>query len=63
MNRRAPPKGTHDSCEARRQVEAYCHSLVAAGLARWRINDTGERELQLETGQVYLFGERGVSRL
>jgi hypothetical protein len=51
------------SAEARRLVEAYCQSLVDIGAAQWRINDSGETELHMQGGEVYLFGELGVTRL
>ena len=50
------------SLEARRQVEAYCQSLVDAGMADWRIN-AGNTELIMDNGEVYVFGERGLTRL
>ncbi|WP_198088143.1 hypothetical protein [Variovorax sp. E3] len=49
--------------DARRQVESYCQSLVDAGAARWWINDDGDTELHLDSGEAYLFGEQGVTRL
>lgn len=54
---------THELSEARRQVESHCQSLVDAGAAQWRINDGGQTELRMESGEAYLFGERGVTRL
>ncbi|MCY1240614.1 hypothetical protein D9M72_534690 [compost metagenome] len=49
--------------EARRQVESHCQSLVDAGTARWWVNEDGETELHLDSGEAYLFGELGVTRL
>ncbi|AIV49395.1 hypothetical protein X899_2985 [Burkholderia pseudomallei TSV 25] len=49
--------------DARRQVEAYCQSLVDTGEAQWRVNDEGYTELHMEGGEAYLFGEFGVTRL
>jgi hypothetical protein len=49
--------------EARRQVESYCQSLVDAGTAEWRVNHDGDIELHLDSGEAYLFGELGVTRL
>jgi hypothetical protein len=49
--------------EARRQVEAYCQTLVDNGKAQWQINDDGYTALHMENGEVYLFGEFGVTRL
>ena len=49
--------------EARRQVESHCQSLVDAGTARWWINDDGDTELHVESGEAYLFGDQGVTRL
>lgn len=49
--------------EARRQVEAYCQSLVDVGVARWWINGNGDTELHMESGEAYLFGDFGVTRL
>jgi|694.fasta_scaffold08319_13 hypothetical protein len=52
-----------ESSDARRQVEAYCQSLVDTGEAQWRINDDGYTELHMEGGEAYLFDEFGVTRL
>ena len=49
--------------EARRQVESHCQSLVDAGAAHWRVNGDGATELHMESGEAYLFGESGVTRL
>ncbi|WP_338801904.1 hypothetical protein V9L13_06425 [Pseudomonas sp. RSB 5.4] len=49
--------------EERRQVETYCQSLVSAGAAQWRINENGDPELHLESGEAFLFGNVGVTRL
>jgi hypothetical protein len=49
--------------KARRRVEAYCQSLVDAGAARWAVNSDGDTELHLESGEAYLFGELGITRL
>jgi hypothetical protein len=49
--------------EARHRVEAYCQSLVDTGEARWWVNDDGDVELHMESGEAYLFGELGVTRL
>lgn len=49
--------------EERRQVEAHCQSLVDAGVARWWINDAGDTELHMDGGEVYRFGDHGVTRL
>ncbi|SAK81531.1 hypothetical protein [Caballeronia ptereochthonis] len=54
---------TNDQSEARHQVEAYCQSLVDIGAAQWRVNDAGASELHMESGEAYLFGEWGVTRL
>jgi hypothetical protein len=58
-----PVNSTNDRSEARRQVEAYCQSLVDAGAAQWRINDAGYTELHMGNGETYLLGELGVTRL
>ena len=50
-------------CKARRQVEAYCQSLVDTGEAHWSINGNGDTELHMDSGEAYLFGELGVTRL
>lgn len=49
--------------DERRQVEAYCQSLVEADEARWGTNRDGAVQLHLHTGEVYLFGECGLTRL
>jgi len=54
---------TDELSEARRQIEVYCQSLVDAGAARWRVNEAGGTELHMESGETYLFGEFGVTRL
>jgi hypothetical protein len=60
----APPTNSQNGLsDARRQVEAYCQSLVEIGEARWWINDTGCTELHLESGEAYLFDEQGVTRV
>lgn len=48
--------------ESRRRVEFCCQALVDAGAAYWRVNDAGDTELQLRTGEAYLFGDLGVTR-
>jgi hypothetical protein len=52
-----------ESTEARRQVESYCQSLVDTGTAQWRVNDDGDTELHIDSGEAYLLGELGVTRL
>lgn len=49
--------------DVRDQVEAHCQSLVDTGMARWWINDDGDTELHMDSGEAYLFGELGVTRL
>lgn len=49
--------------DARHQVEAHCQSLVDLGMAQWQINDDGYTELHIESGEAYLFGEFGITRL
>jgi hypothetical protein len=51
-----------DVLEARRQVKVYCQSLVDAGVADWRVT-AGETELIMDGGEVYVFGELGLTRL
>ncbi|MBO9662757.1 hypothetical protein [Dokdonella sp.] len=58
-----PAAQTDDSDDARDRVEAYCRLLAAAGVARWRTDEAGGAELHLENGEIYLFGELGVTRL
>jgi len=48
---------------ARSHVESYCQFLVDAGRARWCVNDEGNTELHVQSGEVYLFGDLGVMRL
>lgn len=48
---------------ARRQVEIHCQSLVDAGAAQWWINNDGDTELHMDSGEAYLFEELGVTRL
>jgi len=57
------PSLTGELSDARRQVESYCQSLVDAGTAQWLVNDDGDTELHMESGETYLFGDMGVTRL
>ncbi|TFZ44662.1 hypothetical protein E5C33_13540 [Stenotrophomonas maltophilia] len=54
---------TDEVADTRRQVEAYCQTLVDAGSAQWCINEQGRTELHLVDGAVHLLGEFGVTRL
>lgn len=58
-----PREPTRERSEARRRVESRCQSLVDAGTAQWRINEDGDTELHLESGEAWRFGELGVTRL
>ncbi len=49
--------------EARCHVEFHCQSLVDAGTAQWWINDDGDTELRMDSGEAYLFGKLGMTRL
>lgn len=49
--------------DARRQVESYCQALVDAGTAQWWVNEDGHTELHMQSGEVFLFGAEGVTRL
>lgn len=49
--------------EARRRVETYCQALVDSGSANWWVNENGDTELHLESGETFLFGDQGVTRL
>jgi len=57
------PSLTGELSDARRQVESHCQSLVDAGTAQWWVNDDGDTELHMESGETYLFGDLGVTRL
>ena len=49
--------------EARRRIESYCRSLVDAGTAQWWVNDEGDTELHMQSGESYLLSDRGMTRL
>ncbi|MGK8779420.1 hypothetical protein ACRS8P_36490 [Burkholderia cenocepacia] len=51
-----------DAEALRSEIEAQCQSLVDAGIAFWRINENGDAELQMVSGEAYLLGEAGVTR-
>jgi len=51
-----------DEQALQRAVESHCQSLVDAGMAFWRINSDGQTELQMASGEAYLFGDGGVTR-
>jgi hypothetical protein len=53
----------NDFPEVRSRVEAYCQSLVHAGAARWWINDAGHTELHMNSGESYVFGKLGITRI
>ncbi|QBR00820.1 hypothetical protein E1956_24265 [Paraburkholderia pallida] len=57
-----PPDPVDEVTESRRQVESCCQALVDAGAAHWYVNDAGDIELELRTGEAYLFGDLGVIR-
>ncbi|MCQ4166603.1 hypothetical protein [Tahibacter harae] len=52
-----------ESAAARRRVQGHCQALVEAGTAHWHINADGATELHLHSGEAYLFGPQGVTRL
>lgn len=54
---------TDEVSEVRRQIESHCQSLVDAGKARWWINDDGDAELHMGSGEAYLLNDLGVTRL
>jgi hypothetical protein len=58
-----PVDAMGERAEARRRVEAFCQSLVDIGQARWRVNEGGDTELHMASGEAYLFGELGLTRL
>jgi hypothetical protein len=62
-NTRSREQASEEESEARRQVAAYCQSLVDIGAAEWRVDKAGVTELHLESGQAYLLGECGMTRL
>lgn len=49
--------------EAKHQVMADLQAFVDAGLAQWRVNDDGDTELHLNSGEVFLIGENDLVRL
>lgn len=58
-----PASPTNDFPDVRCRVEAYCQSLVGIGAARWWIDDAGHTELHMNSGESYLFGELGITRI
>ncbi|MGB3070506.1 MAG: hypothetical protein WBC18_18270 [Ottowia sp.] len=57
------PRMADEVSDARREVEAFCQGLVEAGAAQWRMSESGEIELHMESGEAYLLGEQGITRL
>lgn len=49
--------------QTRHEVECFCQTLVDAGAAQWWVNEEGNTELHLASGEAYLFGELDVTRL
>jgi len=59
----SPAQYQDNQMRAKAQVETYCQSLVDAGNAQWRINGDGAAELHMHSGEIYLFGENGITRI
>jgi hypothetical protein len=51
------------SDDLRREVEEVFHEHVQAGLAVWRVNERGDTELYLNTGEAFVLHETGLTRL
>ena len=49
--------------EAKHQVMADLQAFVDAGFAQWWVNDDGDTELHLNSGEVFLIGENDLVRL
>ena len=63
MNTTMSVEPVSELAQARHRVEACCQSLVDIGQAQWQVNGDGDTELHLASGEAYLFGELGVTRL
>jgi hypothetical protein len=44
-------------------VLAVLQGVVRAGMAIWRAHPSGERELQLLTGEIFRLNEAGIKRV
>ncbi|MCZ8546846.1 hypothetical protein OOJ09_21880 [Mesorhizobium qingshengii] len=55
--------GSRRASDAKSMVMAAIGALVDDGKAKWNRAATGEIELRLLTGEVFLFGEVSVTRV
>jgi hypothetical protein len=55
--------GSRRASDAKSMVMAAIGELVDDGKAKWNRTATGEIELRLLTGEVFLFGEVSVTRV
>jgi hypothetical protein len=58
-----PASGHHTNLNLRIQVSLSFQEAVNAGSADWRINEAGETEFHLKTGEIFLLQETTVLRL
>lgn len=59
----APPSDRYANLNFRIQVSLSFQEAVNVGSADWRINEAGETEFHLKTGEVFLLQETTVLRL
>ncbi|MNO98232.1 hypothetical protein D3C76_899730 [compost metagenome] len=58
-----PASDHHTNLNLRIQVSLSFQEAVNAGSADWRINEVGETEFHLKTGEIFLLQETTVLRL
>lgn len=58
-----PSTSAKQCAEAKRQIMADLQAFVDAGFARWWVNDDGDTEFHLNSGEVFLIGESDLLRL
>lgn len=64
--RNADPEETNglfDGDPAKKLVMNYIQQLVADGLAQWTMQDNGDIQLHLHTGETFLLTEKVILRV
>lgn len=60
---RPAPAENYESANARVKVMMHFQDAVNAGNAVWHINEDGEKELHMHSGEVFLLEARTITRL
>jgi hypothetical protein len=55
--------GIADADPTKARVLTYVGNFVANGQAQWQMLDNGDIELRFNTGEIFLFAEKTVTRV